>query len=337
MTTTRREMLQGVAVLAATEKLTDGGFAPVSLPGCPDRGATLLPPGAVRRADFRQACIGCGACVMECPGKCLRPSTSLAGFGQPEMDFRRGYCRLSCVKCAETCPVGAIRRFCPDQRPYVHIGHAEWKKDLCVRTTNGDPCTACVRKCPVQAIHLVQGFPVVDRETCIGCGACEHVCPARPQPAIYVKGSDMQRIVSPMSEADLVAEMKALVDGGKALVTAKDGVIALVLEGRGLNPIADALEKDAKAFDGAIVWDKIVGRAAAAYYVKAGAAKVFARVMSEDARVYLKTHGVFAQAETCVAKIINREGTDECPMEKAVRDLTDPEQMIKAIGKAMKR
>ncbi len=63
-------------------------------------------------------------------------------------------------------------------------------------------CKGCVRKCPVQAIHLVKGFPVVDRDACIGCGACEHVCPARPQPAIAVKGYEVQRIVTPMAETD---------------------------------------------------------------------------------------------------------------------------------------
>ncbi len=28
----------------------------------------------------------------------------------------------------------------------------------------------------------------VDKETCIGCGACEYICPARPLSAIFVEG-----------------------------------------------------------------------------------------------------------------------------------------------------
>jgi len=30
--------------------------------------------------------------------------------------------------------------------------------------------------------------PVIDESLCIGCGACEAVCPARPKKAMYVEG-----------------------------------------------------------------------------------------------------------------------------------------------------
>jgi NAD-dependent dihydropyrimidine dehydrogenase PreA subunit len=33
-------------------------------------------------------------------------------------------------------------------------------------------------------------IPAVDEEYCIGCGACENLCPARPFPAIYVEGHE---------------------------------------------------------------------------------------------------------------------------------------------------
>lgn len=36
----------------------------------------------------------------------------------------------------------------------------------------------CVQACKFDAIHLgPKGFPVVDREKCVGCGACENACP----------------------------------------------------------------------------------------------------------------------------------------------------------------
>ena len=38
-------------------------------------------------------------------------------------------------------------------------------------------------------------IPVVDTERCIGCGACEYVCPARPFSAIYVEGHENHRIL----------------------------------------------------------------------------------------------------------------------------------------------
>ena len=50
-------------------------------------------------------------------------------------------------------------------------------------------CYKCVRHCPVKAItHDKAGCPVVDEAKCIGCGACEFFCPARPATAMQVEG-----------------------------------------------------------------------------------------------------------------------------------------------------
>lgn len=44
-------------------------------------------------------------------------------------------------------------------------------KDACVG------CGACVAQCPVQALSMVDGKAVVDANTCVDCGACVGVCP----------------------------------------------------------------------------------------------------------------------------------------------------------------
>ena len=36
-------------------------------------------------------------------------------------------------------------------------------------------------------------IPSVNTEKCIGCGACEYLCPARPFSAIYVEGHEVHR------------------------------------------------------------------------------------------------------------------------------------------------
>ena len=196
---TRRETLKGVAFLAAAEvaeKTTDGGYATVTPPGVPTRAVPILPPGSVDRWAFNMKCVGCGLCIANCRGGCLKASTSLMRLGQPEMDFRHDYCLVRCAQqCAKVCPAGAIRLLDGVVRKDIHVGHAVWKRDLCIRETEDVKCTACSRKCPVGAIRIVEGFPVVDKDACIGCGACEHVCPARPMPAIHVEGFDRQRVV----------------------------------------------------------------------------------------------------------------------------------------------
>ena len=336
---TRREALKGVAVLAATEtldKTTDGGYAPVSLPGVPERPAAVLPPGAVDRKVFNVKCVACGLCITNCKGNCLSASTNLKRFGQPEMDFRRGYCLLGCnYSCGHVCPTGAINWIPRLARKNVHMGHAIWKKDICIRTTDGVECTACSRKCPVGAIHIVEGFPVVDKAACIGCGACEHVCPARPMPAIFVKGFERQRLVWPIDEGGLLAEMKTLVMSGVSCVAAKDGVIVAQEKGRGIMPIMKLLSDGKLAH--ALVVDKVVGRAAAAICIVGKAKKVHAMMMSADAASLLKAHGVEASADKTVPKILNRDLTDGCPMEQTVEGLDDPAEMVKALKSRLGR
>ena len=333
---TRRAVMAGMGALAAAdllgeEKTTDGGYAPVSLPGVPARPAEVLPPGAVDRELFNRLCVGCGACIAACPEKCLVPSTSLKTFGQPKMDFRRSHCRLACPqKCAAACPAGALRLLDHVARRDLHMGHAIWKKDRCLRATEDVPCTACSRKCPVKAISIVAGFPVVDKAACIGCGACEHVCPARPLPAIFVKGFERQRVVRPFNEGDLLAEMAGLVRRGEAAaVTARDGVIQARASGRGVLPLLKLLD------DGhlrhALVVDKVVGRAAAAVCLVGRARRVHGLLMSEEAKSLLAAHNVPATADRLVPKILNRDKTGLCPLEAKVADETDTQKMVAAI------
>ncbi len=333
---TRRTALKGAVVLAASrtvEKSTDGGVAAVSLPGVPERPATVLPPGAVSRDDFNLKCVGCGLCVTRCPMNVLRQSTGLKTFGQPEMYFQNGYCRLSCAyKCAAACPTGALIPR-TENRANLHMGHAIWRKDICLRTAEGDGkenCSACVRNCPVKALHFVDGAVAVDKAVCIGCGACEHVCPARPEPAVIVKGFDRQREVRPMEKGDLIAEMVAAVDSGWSCVIAKGGIIVARDKGRGIKPLLGFLDRG--KLEGAIVADKIIGRAAAAICIVGGVKEVYAKVMSEGAEELLEKFNVKVSSGEAVKEIINREKNGICPMEAKVSGSDDPYEMVKRIS-----
>jgi ferredoxin len=187
----------------------------------------------------------------------------------------------------------------------------------------------------VKAIALVGGYPVVDELKCVGCGACEHVCPARPVPAVFVKGYDMQRMVLPMSEADLLLEMKRQISSGHSLVVARRGVICDICDDRGIAPAMAML--DAGKLKDAFVVDKIVGRAAAAIFIAGGVKKVYASVMSAAAKELLAKCGVEAAADEVAGTIVNRDKTGMCPMESAVRDLQDVKEMVETLRKAMKR
>jgi len=293
----------GASAFALEEKTGDGGFAPVSWATRESKARPVLPPGAHSVAHFTAKCVGCGLCAAACPSKCLRPSTDPRRMGRVELDFRHGWCKPGCTKCGEVCPTGAIEKVGYASKRLYHVGYAVWDKAKCVRTTDDVECHACEKHCPVHAVRIVGDYPVVDRVACIGCGACEHYCPARPLTAIRVEGVERHREIAPMGEADLIDEMKRLVGEGRAAVVARDGVIVLMLEGRGLKPIEDAVAKDAKVFAGAIAADKVVGIGAAKIYVRGKARIVWGRTMSAGAKKMLEDAGIVALCETLVPQL----------------------------------
>lgn len=191
-----------VAAVEAQEKIIDGGLAAIAEKKIPARKTRIVPPGAKGIKNLTSHCTACQLCVSVCPNGVLRPSSDLATLMQPESSYERGYCRPECTRCSEVCPAGAILPITAAEKSAIQIGHAVWIKENCVPLTDGVECGNCARHCPVGAITMVASdasddsspkIPVVDTERCIGCGACENLCPSRPFSAIYVEGHERHR------------------------------------------------------------------------------------------------------------------------------------------------
>lgn len=208
------------AALHAQEKTTDGGLAEIEDKQVPERKTPLTPAGSLSARNLQQHCTACQLCVANCPNGVLRSSTDLEHFLQPTMSYEKGYCRPECTRCADVCPAGAIHPITKEEKTAIQIGHAVWIQQNCVPAEEGIPCGNCARHCPSGAIQMVpldkelkqneQGqwvdeygtvlrqdriimVPAVNTEKCIGCGACEYVCPARPFSAIYVEGHEVHK------------------------------------------------------------------------------------------------------------------------------------------------
>jgi ferredoxin-type protein NapF len=161
----------------------------------------LRPPGALDELRFTGACVRCGNCAQACPSKIIHPdfgAGGVAGFLTPRLRFQADYCREDCHRCNEVCPSGAIARLSlADKRRHV-IGRAVLDLNLCL-LAQGRECTACIQKCPYQAIAIHSsdgGFanePRVVLDRCNGCGACEAVCPTQPDRAMRVRPAAAER------------------------------------------------------------------------------------------------------------------------------------------------
>lgn len=200
--TARRNFLIGAGLVAAEavraqEMRGDGGYAVLVDKQAPDRENPITPPGSKGLRNLTQHCTGCQLCVAACPSQILRPSSDLKMFMQPTMSYENGYCRPECNKCSTVCPTGAIDLISVAEKSSVQIGHAVWVKKNCIVVSDDKDCGNCERHCPTKAITMVpldpadpksRKIPTVNESLCIGCGACEHLCPSRPFSAIYVKG-----------------------------------------------------------------------------------------------------------------------------------------------------
>lgn len=192
----------GTLAVKAQEKKVDGGLAAVIGKKAPERTVPLVPFGSLSVKDFYQHCTACQLCVSQCPNGVLRPSTSLEHLMQPEMSYERGWCRVECNKCSQVCPSGPIKPYNIEEKTTMHIGTAHVDLDLCVVNRDGVSCGNCARHCPAGAIIMVRKdpsdkdslrIPTVNESRCIGCGACEFLCPSRPFSAIKVNGLNVHR------------------------------------------------------------------------------------------------------------------------------------------------
>ena len=204
----KRSFMVGAALVATAamaqkkEKLMDGGLAEIEDKVQPERQTPLTPPGSLSFNHYAQHCTGCQLCVSECPNNVLRPTTDLMHLMLPVMSYERGYCRPECTRCSEVCPAGAIKLVDKAEKSSIQIGHAVFVEKNCVAVTDGVECGNCERHCPAGAIEMVAlreddeespWVPAVNESACIGCGACEYVCPARPFSAIMVEGHEVHK------------------------------------------------------------------------------------------------------------------------------------------------
>ena len=195
-------LVSTAALAQKKEKIMDGGLAEIEDKVAPERQTLLTPPGSLSFDHFAQHCTGCQLCVSDCPNQVLRPSSDLMHLMLPVMSYEHGYCRPECTRCSEVCPAGAIKLIDKEEKTSVQIGHAVFIKKNCVAITDKVECGNCARHCPSGAIEMVMldendeespMVPAINESACIGCGACEYVCPSRPFSAIYVEGHEVHK------------------------------------------------------------------------------------------------------------------------------------------------
>ena len=100
---------------------------------------------------------------------------------------------------------------------------------------------------------------------------------------------------------------------------------------RGVKDLFNLLHNDKALLDGAFIADKVVGKGAAALMIAGGVKVVYADVMSRAALSLFQHHGLEVEYGLLVDNIINRAGTDICPVEKLCASCLTAEECLPLI------
>lgn len=122
-----------------------------------------------------------------------------------------------------------------------------------------------------------------------------------------------------------------LLTGGYTCV-AQNGTDLRTTERRGIQPLMQWLS-DGAFLRGAVVADKVIGKAAAFLLVMGGVREVYAGVISVPAAAVLETAGILYSYEKKVQNIENRQHNGICPMESAVLQTQDPKEAFLLLEK----
>ncbi len=189
----RRRFLLGGAAAAGAIALNACGSPERNPYIKQDSTVPVTPPGSESTTNFNEKCTACHLCVNECPSQVIQPAWheyGLEGIFQPKMDYHTSFCTYDCVRCSQVCPTGAIKPIDFEEKKKIQIGKAELIFNICVVFTDNQDCGACAEHCPTQAVSMEPYGnimrPVMEQDICVGCGACEYICPVRPHRAILV-------------------------------------------------------------------------------------------------------------------------------------------------------
>ena len=110
----------------------------------------------------------------------------------------------------------------------------------------------------------------------------------------------------------------------------------LTFHERGVKDLHRLLHDASQPLKGAYISDKVVGKGAAALMIAGGVKWIYAKVISEAALGLFSTSDVEVVFETKVPHIINRSGTDICPVEKLCAAFTSAKECLPAIDEFVK-
>lgn len=159
----------------------------------------------------------------------------------------------------------------------------------------------------------------------------ERVMPANSESAVAAMIEAVEEIVDAQLKADQDFAISYLKKNDCALVFVRDGDVLFESHKKGIRPMYEALLSEVD-LTGAVLADRVIGRAAAMLALSVGIRSLFTFVMSESALAVCKKENfsAFTYGELSPF-VMNRKQDDLCPIEKLSQETDDPEALMNRI------
>ncbi|MGE5588264.1 MAG: DUF1893 domain-containing protein [Clostridia bacterium] len=129
-------------------------------------------------------------------------------------------------------------------------------------------------------------------------------------------------------QSDIETARHMILEEGLGLVAVKHGNVVVSSREHGVRPLVDAVLGTGESLRGAVIGDRVVGRASAMLCIYCGVRAVYTPLASEAALGEFAAAGIPVAADGTAPTILNRDGTDRCPFEKMTDGLSSPAEVV---------
>lgn len=157
------------------------------------------------------------------------------------------------------------------------------------------------------------------------------VMPPHTESAVAAMIDEVEKIVDQRLQADQDLAVSYLKENDCTLVFVKNGEVVFESRKKGIRPMFEALQAEVN-LKGAVLADRVIGRAAAMLALSAGVRSIFSFVVSESALAVCREKG-FEQItyQEISPYVMNRTQDDLCPIEKLSQGTDDPVELMDKI------
>lgn len=145
------------------------------------------------------------------------------------------------------------------------------------------------------------------------------------------------KIPSPSNTTAAGKLFNRLINSGLSLLVVRKNRVLFTSSAPGVHPLLELTQRFPDGLKGATVVDLIVGGCAARVFIYLKVKAVLGLTVSAFALRLLKKARIPCYYQRLVSEIRNRQNTDICPFEKISRRYPDPEKLIPAIQRRLKK